>query len=192
MLRAALLLALPWTLAAQVICTLGPAASSYKTSSDESPSRDASELGQRAHAAAKTVCGTNCPEVVLFRNVTAPNLMLLLDAGRAKVVYAPQLLTAVYDRYGDAGVMALISHELGHALDDVLGASWVEKGWTPELRADGWAGCILSRINSTPQDLKDALAALQEHPSPAHPAWPARLSAIRSGYAHCGGTGDLK
>ena len=32
-----------------------------------------------------------------------------------------------------------------------------------------------------------ALGALAKYPSPKHPAWNARLPAIRSGYTHCGG-----
>ena len=59
--------------------------------------------------------------------------------------------------------------------------------WTPELRADAWAGCILARDNLTPADLQEALAALSEFPSPSHPNWNLRLPVIRSGYAHCGG-----
>ena len=61
----------------------------------------------RANAAAKTICGSNCPEVVVFRNPTAPNLMLIADAGRAKLVYSPQVFTDAYDRYGDDGIVAL-------------------------------------------------------------------------------------
>jgi hypothetical protein len=80
-----------------------------------------------------------------------------------------------------------MAHEIGHALDDALGAVWIEKGWTPELRADSWAGCILAKSNLSPADATAALAALAAHPSPAHPAWNVRLPAIRAGYSRCGG-----
>ena len=75
----------------------------------------------------------------------------------------------------------------GHALDDTLGAAWIEKSWTAELRADSWAGCILAKTNLSPADLTAALGALAAHPSPAHPAWGVRLPAIRAGYSRCGG-----
>lgn len=175
----------------QVVCALGSAASAYKSSADQRPSADALELSGRAYTAAKTVCGSTCPEVVLFRNATASNLMLIADAGRAKIVYAPQVFTGVYDRYGDAGIVALLAHELGHALDDAIGASWIDKGWTPELRADAWAGCILARDNLAPANVPAALAALAEFPSPSHPNWSVRLPVIRTGYAHCGGAAPL-
>ncbi len=113
--------------------------------------------------------------------------MLVSDAGHAKIVYNPTFITSVYDRYGDAGVQAIMAHEIGHALDDALGAVWIEKNWTPEMRADSWAGCILAKSNLSPTDVTAALAALQAHPSPAHPAWNVRLPAIRAGYSRCGG-----
>jgi len=170
------------------ICALGPNAASYKQSSDQRPSGDAMELIKRTDAAAGKICGTNCPPVVVYRNATAPNLMLLVDAGRAKIVYAPQTFSSVYEKHGDAGIAALIAHEIGHALDDALGAPWIEKGWGPELRADGWAGCVLAKDTWSAADLAHATAALSENPAPAHPAWSVRLAAIRSGYSHCGGT----
>jgi len=178
---------LPLAAAAQVVCVLGPAAAGYKASEDKHPTADAMQLVGATYAAGKSVCGTNCPEVVLFRNTTASNVMLVTDAGRAKIVYNPTFITSVYDRYGDAGVQALMAHEIGHALDDALGAAWIEKGWTPEMRADSWAGCILAKSNLSPADVTAALAALAAHPSAAHPAWNVRLPAIRAGYSRCGG-----
>jgi hypothetical protein len=173
------------------ICALGPGASSYKTASDQRPSADALELVRRTDEAAGKVCGSSCPPVVLFRNATAPNLILMVDAGRARIVYSPQAFAAVYERHGDAGLAALIAHEIGHALDDAMGAAWIEKAWTPELRADAWAGCILAKDNLTAAEIPQAMAALKEYPSPAHPGWGVRLPAIRSGYTHCGGTAPL-
>ena len=165
--------------------------SAYKSSADQRPSADAMELTGRVNSAVKTVCVSSCTEVVVYRNVTAPNLMLMADAGRAKIVYAPQVFDGVYERYGDPGIVALLAHALGHALDDSIGAAWIDKSWTPELRADAWAGCILARDNLTSPDVRAALAALAEFPSPSHPNWNLRLPAIRSGYAHCGGTAAL-
>jgi hypothetical protein len=176
---------LPLPAAAQILCALGAGASAYKSSADQRPSADAMELASRVNAAARTVCGSNCPQVVVFRNATASNLMLIADAGRAKIVYAPQVFTAIYDRYGDAGIVALVAHALGHALDDAIGAAWIEKSWTPELRADAWAGCILARDRPTPANVQAAMAALAEFPSPSHPNWNLRLPVIRSGYGHC-------
>lgn len=146
------------------------------------------ELVGGTYAAGKSVCGANCPEVVLFRNTTASNVMLVADAGRAKIVYNPTFITSVYERYGDPGVEAVMAHEIGHALDDALGAAWIQKNWTPELRADSWAGCILAKSSLSPADLTTALAVLAAYPSAARPAWSVRLPAIRAGYSGCGGT----
>jgi hypothetical protein len=178
---------LPLAGAAPIVCVLGSGASSYQASADQRPSPDAMQLVVRTNAAAETVCVSHCPEVVVFRNTTASNLMLIADAGRAKLVYAPQVFTAVHDRYGDAGIVALIAHALGHALDDGMGAAWIDKNWTTELRADAWAGCTLAKSRLNPAEFQAALGALSDYPSPSHPKWNLRLPAIRSGYAHCGG-----
>jgi hypothetical protein len=182
---------LPLAAAAQVVCALGPGAVAYKASEDKHPTADAMQLVGGTYAAGRGMCGTNCPEVILFRNTTASNVMLVSDAGRAKIVYNPTFITSVYERYGDAGVEAVMAHEIGHALDDTLGAAWIEKSWTPEVRADSWAGCILAKSNLSPADVAAALAALAAHPSPAHPAWSVRLPAIRAGYSRCGGAVNI-
>lgn len=178
---------LPLTGAAEIVCALGSGAASYKASADQRPSADAMQLVVRTNAAAKTICVSHCPEVVVFRNTTAPNLILINDAGRAKLVYAPQVFTAVHDHYGDAGIVALIAHALGHALDDGIGAAWIDKAWAAELRADAWAGCTLAKSGLGSDEVKAALAALADYPSPSHPAWNVRLQAIRAGYTNCGG-----
>jgi hypothetical protein len=146
------------------------------------------ELLARVFDAGKKVCGSNCPVTVFFRNPTASNLMLIEDAARAKIVYSPQIFTAVYDRYGDPGILALLAHANGHALDDAIGAAWIEKSWTAEVRADAWAGCTLAKSTLSRADLQMALSALAEYPSPAHPQWSVRRQAIRTGYSQCGGT----
>jgi len=171
----------------KVICSLGSNSSSYNPSADQRPSSDAMQLAARVNAAVKTICANNCPAVALFRNATAANAMLIADAGQGKLAYSPQFFAMVSDAYGDTGIIAIIAHELGHALDDSLGAAWIKSSWTPELRADSWAGCALARSTLSPKDLELALNALAKYPSPSHPAWSARLPVVRTGYTSCGG-----
>jgi hypothetical protein len=174
---------------AQVICALGPGAASYKASADQRPSSDAMQLAGRVNAAVKTICTPNCPGVMVMRNTTAANTMLIAESGQGKLVYSPQFFATASDSFGDAGIIALIAHEMGHALDDSLGAAWVKSTWTPELRADAWAGCVLAKSDLSPKDLESALNALAKYPSPAHPAWSLRLPVLRTGYTQCGGGG---
>ncbi|PWU10310.1 MAG: hypothetical protein C5B51_04520 [Terriglobia bacterium] len=176
--------------AAQIVCTLGTGASSYKPGSDQRPSTDALELAARVNAAVRTICSDHCPTMALFRNATAPNAMLIAGAAQAKLVYAPQFFAAVYGGFGDNGILAIIAHLIGHALDDTLGAAWVKSSWSPELRADGWAGCVLARIDLRPAGLDPSLAALSKYPAAAHPAWNLRLPVLRTGYTQCGGDGS--
>ena len=171
------------TATAQVLCALGPGAVSYKASADQRPSSDALQLAGRVNAALKTICGPQCPTMALFRNPTAPNAMLIVDAGQAKLVYSPQFFAAAYDKFGDAGILAIVAHELGHALDDTLGAAWIKSSWTPELRADAWAGCVLAKLD--PATL--GLGALSRYPAAAGPGWNVRLPVLRDGYLQCGG-----
>lgn len=184
----ALLAVLPFHAAdQQLLCALGAGAAAYKASSDERPTADAMQLIAQAFGAARQLCGSMCPETVLFRNPTSANVMLMVSGGRGKIAYAPQAFTAVYGKYGDPGVNALLAHELGHELDDAMGAAWIDKTWNAELRADAWAGCVLAKGNFSGSDLNSALAAMEDYPSPQHPAWAARLPVIRIGYTHCGG-----
>jgi hypothetical protein len=186
--RLAVAFLLPFSAAtAQIVCALGTAAASYTASNDQRPTADAMELAGRMNAAAKTICGTNCPMVVVFRNSTAANAMLIANAGQAKLVYAPQFFDAAYDNFGDGGILGLIAHLLGHALDDTLGAAWIKSDWTPELRADAWAGCALARAGLGADELEGTIHALAKYPSPAHPSWSLRLPVLRVGYAQCGG-----
>jgi hypothetical protein len=180
---------LPMALAEQVVCALGPGAASYKPGENQRPTPDAMELAERVNTALKTICSPNCPATALFRNTTAANLMLVADASQAKLIYAPQFFATAYDRYGDGAILGIIAHEMGHALDDAMGAAWVKSTWTPELRADSWAGCTLARIDLSPSDLEASLAALAQYPAPGHPAWSVRLPVLRTGYTQCGGDG---
>jgi hypothetical protein len=176
------------SVSAQVVCALGPGASSYQASADQRPTSDAMQLAGQMNAAVKSICVSNCPAVMVLRNTTAANAMLIADGGQAKLVYSPQFFGSVHDSYGDAGIIAIIAHEVGHALDDTMGAKWIQTSWTPELRADSWAGCALARSDLSPSDLQAALAALAKYPAPAHPGWTLRVPAIRAGYTACGGT----
>lgn len=178
---------LPMAAAAQVVCALGPGASSYSSGDDQRPTVDAMELAGRANTAVKTICGNNCPMVVVFRNATAANAMLIANAGEAKLVYAPKFFDAVYDAFGDGGILGVTAHILGHALDDTLGAAWVKSSWPPELRADAWTGCALARASLSPDDLEGAVGALAKYPSATHPAWSERLPVLRIGFSQCGG-----
>jgi hypothetical protein len=175
---------------AQIVCALGPGPSTYNPGADQRPTPDAMELAGRVNAAVKTICAANCPVIVLFRNSTAANAMLIVNAGEAKLVYAPQFFTAAYDNYGDGGIIGMIAHELGHALDDTMGAAWINNNWSPELRADAWAGCTLARAGLAPEELEATFGALAKYPSSAHPSWNLRLPVLRTGYTQCGGNGS--
>jgi len=186
--RKLLLFLVPAGAMAQVICALGPGTSSYQPGQDQRPAGDAMQLASRVSAAEKTLCGSNCPEIALLRNPTAPNVALILDSGRARLVYSPQFFASVYSAFGDPGIVALLAHEAGHALDDAMGARWINSKWPPEIRADSWAGCLLAKSDLKPIDLHPALRAMVKSPPALQPAaWNVRVPAIRIGYTHCGG-----
>ena len=146
------------------------------------------ELAGQVNAALAPMCRPRCPVVAVFRNETAPNAMLVASStGDAKIVYAPQFFTSIYDGAGDGPIIAVIAHELGHALDETAPASWTKTAWTAEMRADGWAGCALAKTNLTARALRETLTALAKYPVAADPGWNARLLALRTGYIQCGG-----
>jgi len=178
---------LPWAASAQVVCALAPSTASYKASEDQRPSPDAMQLASGVNTALSPVCTPRCPAIGVFRNTSAANLMLIAANGEAKIVYQPQFFSMVYDNYGDGAIMALIAHELGHALNETAPAAWIESGWPPEVRADAWAGCALAKSGQSATSVKEALTALSKYPSPAHPSWAQRLPALRTGFTHCGG-----
>jgi hypothetical protein len=182
------------TASAQVICALGTGAASYKPSEDRRPTSDAMQLAGRVNAAGKTICGTHCPAVEVFRNATAANAMLVAEGSQAKLIYAPAFFASVNENFGDAGVVAVIAHILGHGLDDVLGAAWIKNSWSPELRADAWAGCTLAKSDLSASEMEKALAALAKYPPvvASQPSWSVRLPVIRAGYSQCGGRGSAK
>lgn len=175
---------------AEVICALGPGASSYDAKADQRPTADAMQLAGRMNAALSPTCSPKCPQIAIFRNATASNAMLVVSADQAKFVYAPQFFAAVYDKYGDGAIIAVIAHEYGHALAETIAAPWMNSAWTGELRADAWAGCALAKIGLASKDLAEALTAVSKYPPFAGPGWSSRLPALRQGYTHCDGDGS--
>jgi hypothetical protein len=174
----------------QVLCMLGSEASSYDAYADQRPTRDAMELARRVSAALVSVCSPNCAPIVLFRNSTAPNVILLADSGQAKMVYSPEFFTAVYAKYGEGAILAIIAHMLGHAIDTVSPGGWIKTSWKPELSADAWTGCALAKSGLSLSGLESALRTLSQYPSSSSPAWAVRIPALRLGYTHCGGEGE--
>jgi hypothetical protein len=182
---------LAWNAGAEIICALGSGSSSYDAKADQRPTGDAMQLAGRVNAALASTCTPKCPQIAVFRNATAPNAMLAVTNDQAKIVYAPQFFAAVHDNYGDGAIIAIIAHVYAHALDETYPATWMKSGWSPELRADAWAGCALAKNDLTAKALAEALTAVSKYPPSAHPAahlsWTQRLPAFRLGYVHCGG-----
>jgi hypothetical protein len=173
-----------------VLCAFGPAVTSYDAHADEPPSADAMQLARQASAALVPFCSPTCPALAINRNATAPNAILLVESGRAKMAYAPAFFADVYTRYGDSAIVALIAHMLGHAMERVRPGDWIKAGSTPELAADAWTGCALARTQLSPRTLQDALEAQAKYPPASAPDWPQRVAALRLGYTHCGGAAD--
>jgi hypothetical protein len=181
-LLSALLLAGP-----EVVCRLGPADPPYNAYSDEGSSGDALELAGKVNASLVSWCRPNCPTISMFRNPTASDLMLIREEARVKLVYKPAFFTSVYEKYGDGGILAIMAHEVGHAIDGAMPTPWMKASWNPELRADAWAGCALARMNLSSRTLQAGLNALSKYPSPSHPNWTARIPVLQAGYMQCGG-----
>src|SRR5436190_3920830 len=155
----------------EIVCRLGPDTPAYNAYSDERSSPDALELAGKVNAALVSSCQPNCPRISMFRNPTASNLMLIVSPGQTKLVYKPAFFTTVYESYGDGGILALIAHEVGHAIDGAAPAAWMKTNWTPELRADAWAGCALAKMNLNARTVHAGLNALSKYPSTSHPDW---------------------
>src|SRR5437870_10001021 len=118
----------------QVVCALGPGSSSYNAYLDQRPTADALELAGRVNGALVSACRPNCPTIAMFRNTTAANAMLIAAApGQTKIVYKPEFFTAVYEKYGDGGILAVLAHEVGHAIDASATAPWIKSSWSSEL-----------------------------------------------------------
>lgn len=182
---------MPFAASADVICAFGPGAGSYDAKSDQRPTPDAMQLARRVNAALSPACTPQCPEMAIYRNPTAANAMLVVTPDQAKVVYAPQFFSALYDNYGDGAIIAMIAHEYGHALAEVHPVTWIKSDWNAELRADAWTGCALAKSDLSTIDLTDALTALAKFPPANASNWPLRLPVLRVGYLQCGGNGAM-
>jgi hypothetical protein len=170
------------------ICSIGPPASAYRPADDQSPTPDAVDLARQMNQALAPGCTPNCPRIALLRNTSAGGL-LLIDAGKPgqwKLVYSPTFFSQVDESYGDAAVVAMLSHAFGHTLDSTMSSAW-PKDFTPELRADAWSGCALAQNSYDPDDVKSALTALAKFPPQSSPAWSSRVPALRLGYVKCAG-----
>ena len=178
---------LPFTANAQVMCAFGSGASSYNAYSDQRPSGDAMQLARQVNAALASACSPNCPTMAMFRNATAPNAMMITSSGKAKIVYAPQFFAVVYEKYGDGAIIAIIAHLAGHAIEVTSPAAWMKSSWTPELRADAWAGCALAGNSLSSSSLEAALTAVSMYPPASHQSWSLRIPALKLGYGQCGG-----
>ena len=55
----------------------------------------------------------------------------------------------------------------------------MKSDWTPELRADAWAGCALAKSDLSSNDLAEALTAVSKYPPAGH----SELAAPRAGSA---------
>ena len=191
LMRAAQLLAitaaalLPASAATEIVCALGANSSAYNASQDQRPSPDTMQIVHRVDEAYRPICQPRCPQAAMFRNATAANLMLLVSADGGKMAYSPEFFASAYGKYGETGIIALIAHVYGHAIDETTESHWIPSNWNPELRADAWAGCVMAM--TAPTGINSALAALSAYPPSARAAWSQRLPAVKLGYTHCGG-----
>jgi hypothetical protein len=154
---------------------------------DQTPSASEVEIAQKIGAAFTPVCAPKCPTVTVLRNSTAPNALTFVASDSMKIVYSPAFFTAITSRYGDDGIVGILAHEYGHLIDAVTVGSWMSISWTPELRADAWAGCALGKLKLNSHRLEQALTAISQYPSASRRKWDLRILPLRTGYSHCGG-----
>jgi hypothetical protein len=172
------------------VCSIGPPAAAYRAADDQSPTPDAIDLARQMNQELAPGCTPNCPRIALLRNPSAGGLLLMNagTSGQWKLVYSPAFFSEIDESYGDAAVVAMLSHAFGHTLDATMASAW-PKDFTPELRADAWSGCALAQNSYDPDDVKSALAALAKFPPQSSPVWSSRLPALRLGYVKCAGDG---
>ena len=170
--------------ATDIVCALGTGTAAYKASQDERP-RDMTNFIRRVDDAFRPFCLPKCPKAAMLRNATAPNLMMLVTVEGAKLVYSPQFFAGVYGKYGESGIIALLAHVYGHAIDETTPSNWIPTNWNRELRADAWAGCAVEKAGLA--DLASALGAMSAYPPPSQTVWGRRVPSIRLGFTHCGG-----
>ena len=171
----------------QVICALAPDSTSYNAYMDQRPTADAIELSGKVNAAMAPSCRPNCPTLAMFRNSSAPNALLLNDGSKFKIVYKPDFFTTVYEGYGDGGILAILAHAVGHAIDAAAPPAWMKSIQNAELRADAHTGCALAQMKLSPRTVRNGIRVLAKFPSPSHPVWDMRVPALRMGYTQCGG-----
>jgi hypothetical protein len=155
---------------------------------DQDADASAADITRKVGEAFTPVCTPKCPTVAVFRNSTAPNASTFVAAGSMKIVYSPAFFTTLNNRYGNDGVIGIIAHEYGHVIDAVNVGSWMLNTWTPELRADAWAGCALAGLKVNSRSLEQALAAMSRYPPTSQPRWTERVPPLRTGYRRCGGS----
>lgn len=169
-----------------IVCTLGPQNGSYNPMLDGPTTPYATQEVTRIY---QLLCPNSCGQLSYFQNPTVPNAATMTQGGgSSKIVYSPNFMGAIFQRFGPAASFGVIAHEFGHHVDlNTNAASWMDNSWGRELRADAWAGCALARARLPAQQLAAALQAIAAFPSPSHPAWNLRLPALQLGYASCGG-----
>ncbi len=170
------------------VCALGVRPTAYRSSFDQAPNTRATDITQRVADGFKAVCAPKCPTVAIFSNTTARNALVFASPGAMKIVYSPTFFSTVDARYGDDGFIGLVAHEYGHIIDSVAIGSWMNLAWTPELRADAWAGCALAKIKLKSPGLEKALSAMRPYPAEAKTVWASRIPPLRAGYGQCSGS----
>jgi hypothetical protein len=170
------------------VCALGVRPTTYKTNFDQTPNVRATDITKRIADGFTAVCAPKCPTVAIFSNTTARNALVFASPSSMKIVYSPTFFSAVSAQYGDDGLIGLVAHEYGHIIDSVAIGSWMNVAWTPELRADAWAGCALAKLKFKSLGLERALTAIARHPAEAKSAWASHISPLRTGYSQCGGS----
>ena len=171
---------------AEVLCTLGTAATPYESMADmpagAAPQADLKKLKS-------LLCPKGCGKLFLFANPTTPNMATVTDgAGASKIAYSPGFVKSVQTNYGPAATLGIFAHDLGHHLEATGNRpAWMQSSWDSEARADAWAGCAMAKAELKPSGLQAVLLVLSEYPSAKHPAWSARRPVITEGYKACGG-----
>ena len=171
---------------AQVLCTLGAAATPYESMADM-PAGAATQADVKKLKS--LLCPKGCGKLFLFANQTTPNTATVTDgAGASKITYSPGFVKSVQSNYGPVATLGIFAHDLGHHLEATGNRpAWMQSSWDSEARADAWAGCAMAKAELKPSGLQAVLLVLSEYPSAKHPAWSARRPVITEGYKACGG-----
>ena len=178
---------LPLRAEAQVLCALGPTATSPYDPMADMPASDAAQ--KELKRIKGLLCPKGCGKVLLFANATSPNAATVTDgAGLSKIAYSPGFVSSLQTNFGPIATLGIFAHGLEHHLDATgTKAAWMKEAWDAELRADAWAGCAMAKAELTPSRLQAVLLAMSTYPSSHHPDWSARRPVITEGYTKCGG-----